>query len=124
MIGNLIIGDTYLEPQGPSEIVNVDTGDRVDFDFKIRGWSGKNKDALVGIVKDAKGVAKYQISGKYSENFELKNLETDEVEILWTAPEPPENSHLMYNMNSYSLQLNLLPDTLKEKLPPTDSRFR
>ena len=57
MIGNLIIGETYLEPQGQAEIINVDTGDRVDFDFKIRGWSGKNKDACVGIVKDAKGVA-------------------------------------------------------------------
>ena len=27
-------------------------------------------------------------------------------------------------MNSFSLQLNLLPDKLKGKLPPTDSRLR
>ena len=27
-------------------------------------------------------------------------------------------------MNSFALQLNLLPDKLKGKLPPTDSRLR
>lgn len=31
---------------------------------------------------------------------------------------------MMYNMNSYSLQLNLLTDKLKAKLPPTDCRLR
>jgi oxysterol-binding protein-related protein 3/6/7 len=30
----------------------------------------------------------------------------------------------MYNMNAFSLQLNLLTDELKDKLPPTDSRMR
>lgn len=54
----------------------------------------------------------------------MKNIETGEVETIWTAPELPENSHLMYNMNSYSLQMNLLTDGLRDKLPPTDSRFR
>ena len=30
----------------------------------------------------------------------------------------------MYGMNSFALQLNILTDKLKEKLPPTDSRLR
>lgn len=54
----------------------------------------------------------------------LKNIETGEEELLWSAPEYPENFNLMYNMNKFGLQLNVLTDTLKEKLPPTDSRFR
>ena len=30
----------------------------------------------------------------------------------------------MYHFTKFALQLNYLPDSLKEKLPPTDSRFR
>jgi hypothetical protein len=30
----------------------------------------------------------------------------------------------MYQFSHFTLQLNLLNDTLKAKLPPTDSRFR
>lgn len=35
-----------------------------------------------------------------------------------------ENGHLMYHMNKFALQLNIITDKLKEKLPPTDSRLR
>lgn len=51
-------------------------------------------------------------------------MESGQSEVIWEANELPENHHLMYNMNAFSLQLNLLTDELKEKLPPTDSRFR
>ena len=30
----------------------------------------------------------------------------------------------MYNFTLFALQLNYLPPSLKEKLPPTDTRFR
>ena len=76
------------------------------------------------MIKDASGAVKYHLNGKYTEKLDMKNIETGEVETIWTAPELPENSHLMYNMNSYSLQMNLLTDGLRDKLPPTDSRFR
>ena len=36
----------------------------------------------------------------------------------------PENSNMMYGFNSFTLQMNLLNDVLREKLPPSDSRFR
>ena len=31
---------------------------------------------------------------------------------------------MMYGFNNFSLQLNLMPDQLRDKLPPTDSRLR
>lgn len=102
-IGNLLIGDTYIEPQGISTVVNHDTGDKCEIDYKIRGWSGKNKEAIHGIVKNAQGQAKYHITGRYSENFMLKNLETGEEKEIWRAPEYPENHLLMYGMSSFSL---------------------
>ena len=43
---------------------------------------------------------------------------------MFEAPEYPQNSDQMYNMNYWTLQLNLLSAKLQAKLPPTDSRFR
>jgi len=53
---------------------------------------------------------KYHLDGRYSENFVLKNLKTGEEKVIWTAPTYPENHRLMYGMNSFSLQLNLMTD--------------
>jgi hypothetical protein len=36
----------------------------------------------------------------------------------------PENYKKQYCMNTFAIQLNLLPSNLKLKLPPTDSRLR
>ena len=43
---------------------------------------------------------------------------------MFEAPDYPQNKNLMYNMNYFTLQLNLLSDGLRAKLPPTDSRLR
>jgi Oxysterol-binding protein len=36
----------------------------------------------------------------------------------------PQGFESMYNFSSFALQLNYLPDSLRERLPPTDSRLR
>jgi hypothetical protein len=36
----------------------------------------------------------------------------------------PKKKKEMFNMNFHALQLNLLSDSLRSKLPPTDSRLR
>ena len=124
VVGNMIIGETYVEPQGPTIVENHTTGEKCELEFKTRGWTSKNKDIVTGDVKDVKGKVRYKLEGKYTEKIELINCETKETEVVWTAPSKPENHHLMYGFNNYALQLNLLTDSLKEKLPPTDSRFR
>ena len=45
-------------------------------------------------------------------------------ETVWTMNAKPENSDWMYQFSLFTLQLNYLPDSLRDKLPPTDSRFR
>ena len=62
--------------------------------------------------------------GKFTDKIMGEDLTTGEVFTIFEAPDYPENKHLMYNMNFFTLQLNLLSDQLKEKLPPTDSRLR
>jgi len=42
VIGNIVIGERYAEPQGPLKIVNDNTGDIAECEFKPRGtWSTK-----------------------------------------------------------------------------------
>ena len=54
----------------------------------------------------------------------MTNLETDEKTELWKLNERPEHWDHLYHLSYLGLQLNYLPDTLKEKLPPSDSRLR
>ena len=42
IVGNLFLGQTYVEPIGKSTITNINTGDYSEFDIKKRGqWSTK-----------------------------------------------------------------------------------
>lgn len=42
LVGNLLIGSTYVEPVGTSDCINYDTGEKCEIDFKARGWTTKN----------------------------------------------------------------------------------
>mmetsp|Transcript_25632 Transcript_25632/g.39440 ORF Transcript_25632/g.39440 Transcript_25632/m.39440 type:complete len:177 (+) Transcript_25632:1941-2471(+) len=105
-------------------VANHLTGEKCELEFKARGWTSKNKEALEGKIKDKSGKVKYTLTGKYTEKILLTDTESGEVSEIWTAPPKPEKNNLMYGMNSFALQINLLTDALKEKLPPTDSRLR
>ena len=67
LVGNLIIGETYTEPQGMTEIINHTTNEKCELEFKARGWTSKYNNTVHGVVKNAKGVDKYHIVGKYTE---------------------------------------------------------
>ena len=121
------MGERYIEPSGTVEIKNTSTGDTCSLTYKNRGGFFTNSDninAIDGVIKNSDGKPVFRIFGKFTDKIEAQNLETKEKWIVFTAPEYPENSEMMYNMNYWSLQLNLLSDELKKKLPPTDSRLR
>lgn len=124
MVGNVIIGEIYLEPFGSSTVVNHDTGESAEFEFRARKWNSKNHHFTTCTIKDSNGVEKYRIEGNYYESMHLINLETQEKLEMWQNPPKPENSNLMYHFNKFTLQLNYAPDELKSKLPPTDCRLR
>ena len=86
VIGNLIIGDTYIEPQGSIEVINHNTGERCDLEFKQRGWTSQNKESILGLIKNQNGQAVYKIQGKYSDSFDVVNLETQLSWQIWKAP--------------------------------------
>lgn len=103
VVGNILIGSTYVEPVGTCKITNHTTGEVCDIDHKPRGWTTKSVGVFNAQVKDRSGTTQYELSGRYTESIESKNVDTGETEVLWTAPEGPANSEMMYHMSKYSL---------------------
>jgi hypothetical protein len=126
VVGNLVIGQRYIEAQGGSVIMNATTNEVCTLDYLQGGWSNKTKNAISGNVKDSNGQVVYQISGKYPEKIVATNVLTKEEWTVFTAPADfyPENHKKQYGMNNFALQLNYLTPSLEQKLPPTDSRLR
>jgi hypothetical protein len=120
----LVIGKLYIDVHGKSQAVNHTTQETCDIDWKERGWTGKNANMMVGTVKSASGKPHYKVSGKFTEALYLLNMESNEEQELFRAVPKPDNHEFMYGFSAFTLQLNYLPDTLRDKLPPTDSRFR
>ena len=61
----------YVEPYGVVEIVNHDTGEKCELEYKQRGWTSRNKDSIYAVIKDSEGKAKYALAGKYTETFSV-----------------------------------------------------
>ena len=54
VVGNLVIGEHYIEPQGTATITNIATGDECV--IKTHGlFANKNKNEVVAQVKDPTG---------------------------------------------------------------------
>jgi oxysterol-binding protein 1 len=96
-----------------TEVVNHTTGEKCELDFRARGWTSRNNNTIFGVVKDAKGVPKFHLTGKYTESIEVINLDTNETFVAWTAPEKAANADMMYGFNPFTLQLNLLTESLQ-----------
>ena len=67
-------------------MTNHSNGEKCELDFKARGWSTANTFDVSGIVKNMDGEPKFELSGKYTEKIECKNLETGEVLTIFEAP--------------------------------------
>lgn len=126
VVGNIVMGERYCEPQGQSEIRCDTTGDSASIMFKVRGWSTKSKDenSVQAIIKDKTGVECYKITGRYVESLYVEDLRSGEKWSVFNAPAKPQNYDKMFGMNILSLQLGVLSEALQAKLPPTDCRLR
>lgn len=126
VVGNLFVGERFVEPQGEALITCEDTGDRAEIKFKKRGITSTKKDEnyVKVSVKNKHGEECYTIEGKYTEDLYAKDLATGEQWLVFTAPPKPANHEVMYQMNLQALQLMVMSDELKAKLPPTDGRLR
>ena len=82
VVGNIVIGERYCEPQGESQVVCEETGDVAHIVFKVRtGWSTKASDenSVTAVIKDASGKECYRITGRYVESLQVEDLETGDT---------------------------------------------
>jgi hypothetical protein len=125
---NLLIGKMYVDHRGDATLDNTQTGDYCHINFKTYGmFSKKSSHGLVNAkVYDADGNIAYEIYGKWTEALYYKIAgESDDTGVMiWQMFETPDNWKDLYYIPDIALQYNNLPEQLRGKLPPTDSRFR
>lgn len=127
VVGNLFVGTTYIEPQGSSSMTCNQTNTTCSIDYKVRNsWKTKheNEHFVSAVINDSSGKKCYKIEGQYTKELIGTDLRTGDVTTLFKAADKPQNHIKMFGMNLHALQLNYLPDSLRNKIPPTDSRLR
>lgn len=141
----IIIGNPTVDNYGKMEVTNHTTGDVIVVEMKQRGWKASSAYQLSGYVHDRKGNTHWAIGGHW--NLRIFARKVSEVSdkgrrdslidsqedksggdpysgskfLVWQAAPRPK---VPFNLTSFALTLNDLPDSLKPWLPPTDTRLR
>lgn len=141
----IITGNPTVDNYGPMEVKNWKTGEVCYLDFKARGWKASSAYQVTGKVVDAAGVTRWNIGGRWNDkifarlaeggsspalnnnnNNNNNNHHQDESSaktiLLWQANARPVD--VPFNLTSFVMTLNALPDRLRPFLPPTDTRLR
>lgn len=125
-VNNLIFGEMYVEHTGIMTVRNLTLKETCQIEFKKRGWNGKGACEVDGQAfsdtnpKEKKG----RIFGKWVDSLFIQMPGSTQEEMIWKGHANPPNYESMYYFPYFALQLNYLPDSLRDKLPPTDSRLR
>lgn len=141
----IIVGNPTVDNYGKMEVTNHTTGDVIIVDMKQRGWKASSAYQLSGYVLDKKGNAHWAIGGHWNLKIYARKVsdanekgrreslvETQDIKatqdpysgakfLVWQAAPRPK---VPFNLTSFALTLNDLPETLRPWLPPTDTRLR
>lgn len=85
---------------------------------------GRNQFEIEGTVMDEDGNKLLSIQGHWNESISVTDLESGDETTVWKIKPPADNAEEQYGLTRFAIDLNHLPDDLRSKLPPTDSRFR
>lgn len=141
IVSNFILGSPSIDHYGDMEITNHRTGEKCILTFKPRGWRGKDANEVKGSVYDANGIVVWELAGKWTTQLIARKaggsnpsdrgeLAPDqkvegrgrEYMLIWKNEEILEP--LPFNLTNFAITLNAVNPTLKNFLPPTDSRLR
>ena len=103
VVGNLVLGERYIEPYGEATIVNVETNEECVIDFLPRN-KAKGEDKLTAEVKDVSGKVAYRLKGNYNDSVRLIDEKGKETTI-YEAPENflPPNHKEIWGMNYFAM---------------------
>ncbi|KAH9810195.1 Oxysterol-binding protein-domain-containing protein [Melampsora americana] len=141
IVSNFILGSPSIDHYGDMEITNHRTGEKCILTFKPRGWRGKDANEVKGSVYDSNGKVVWELAGKWTTQLIARKaggsnpsdrgeLAPDqkvegrgrEYMLIWKNEEILEP--LPFNLTNFAIALNAVNPTLKNFLPPTDSRLR
>jgi hypothetical protein len=141
----IITGSPTVDNYGPMEIKNWTTGESCILDFKPRGWKASSAYQVSGKVVDANGRTRWSMGGRWNDKIyarltpgyeaaldsssaagTTKAASADPMSghafLVWEAHARPAG--IPFNLTTFALTLNALPEKLKALLPPTDTRLR
>ena len=72
----------YFDLDGESKGLNEKTGDTISIKFYPRSW--KSGSYITGKAMDKSGKVKFEITGSWCDKILIKNLQSDETQIIWT----------------------------------------
>lgn len=85
--------------------MNHKTGERVEIAFFPK--TGKSEIGMIkGTGYDSTGKATCQIEGNWLREIRLRDISTNQVEILWQEKPMIPDSHLMYFYTRFSMLIN------------------
>lgn len=134
----IITGNPVVDQYGDMEITNYTLGYKCLLKFKARGWMGGGAYEVRGTVYDKAGVPQWIVGGHWNDRIFGKKVYSDEAKditkgkdgdlgeksnrvLLWRAHERVKTP---FNLTSFAVTLNALPQRLGAWLPQTDTRLR
>lgn len=114
-------------------VTNITSGEYAELDYYRRTMFGNKADDIHrvrGSIFTPAGQPTHKFEGRYSELLGVKSMGiSDYGKTTWIYRPPKfvpteQETKKIWGMNMHSLQMNHLPDELRKKLPPSDTRLR
>uniref|UniRef100_A0A673NKA0 Oxysterol-binding protein n=1 Tax=Sinocyclocheilus rhinocerous TaxID=307959 RepID=A0A673NKA0_9TELE len=124
-IHNVFSQQRSLEHYGDVVIRNLNNDEctcKITF-VKSRYWGDdSNKNEVQGTVLDRAGRVLHRFGGSWHEGIFCDTLPNPQC--IWKPNPQPDDYFDYYGFSQYARELNDLTPDIKDKLPPTDTRFR
>ncbi|KAI9795514.1 MAG: hypothetical protein M1833_006985 [Piccolia ochrophora] len=130
----IITNNPTVDNYGPMEVKNWTTGEVCMLDFKQRGWRAAGAYQVQGKVLNKDHNTMWSIGGHWNDKIYARpGYEAPaspgrgegapaQAFLVWKAHSRPAG--VPFNLTTFCLTLNAMPDSLRPHLPPTDTRLR
>uniref|UniRef100_A0A3B3WD32 Oxysterol-binding protein n=1 Tax=Poecilia mexicana TaxID=48701 RepID=A0A3B3WD32_9TELE len=122
-IHNILSGQRWIEHYGEVSIRNSNSNVcqcKITF-IKARYWNSSVNE-VEGTITDVKGKVVHRLFGKWHEAVYCGDPPS--ATCIWRASPMPMNYEQYYGFTKFAIELNELEPSLKQLLPPTDTRLR
>lgn len=132
-VRNLLSGNKWVENYGEMVVRNERTGDvaKVTFKSNSSGFFGSANntganEVTASITSPSSGSREpvMVLRGRWDSLLMRENADGQSAQLLWKAAPVPNDHMEYYGLGHFAITLNDLPEWLRGRLPPTDSRLR